>query len=77
MAKPEKKLPNPEAFERINYLLFIAHSTILLEYNKLPKPEKGFHTEAFLKGRLKEAASLSQGFVKTLREVAKKSVIRL
>jgi hypothetical protein len=77
MAKQEKRLPNPEAHERINYLLSIAHSTLLVAYNQLEKPQSGFHTEAFLKRNLKDSMVTAQDYVKTLREVAKKSVIRL
>lgn len=77
MAK-DRKLPNPEAHERINYLLSIAHATLLIAHSQLEKPMKnGHHTEAFLKRKLKDAMALSQDYVRTLREVAKKSVIRL
>ncbi len=77
MAKQEKKLPSPDAHERINYLLAIAHSTLLISYSNLEKPKNGYHTEAYLKRHLKDSIALTQNYVKTLREVAKKSVIRL
>ena len=77
-AKKEKKLPNPEAYERINYLLGISYSTILLAFQALPAPKNvSFHTDGFLKRKLKDSIELSRSYIKTLREVAKKSVIRL
>lgn len=83
----ERKLHNPEAHERINYLLHIATSMVLIVYNSLiekTKTEndmdantKKYFTPAYLKTELKDAIKLSQTYVKILREVAKKSVIRL
>ena len=79
----ERKLHNPEAHERINYLLHIATSTILISYNKsMAKSNDGdikkrYLTPSTVKMELKEAIELAQVYVKTLREVAKKSVIRL
>lgn len=76
----ERKLHNPEAHERINYLLHIATSSILMAYNSLIAKSEGklnYFTPSTVKNELKEAIELAQVYVKTLREVAKKSVIRL
>ena len=76
----ERKLSNPDAYERINYLLHLANSTILINYEKLRRNrgnEKEFFTPSVVKKELKESILLAQVYVKTIREVAKKSVIRL
>ena len=77
----ERKLHNPEAHERINYLLHLATTTILIAFNKLKTRDNTkqmkYFTPATIKGELKEAIELAQVYIKTLREVAKKSVIRL
>ena len=91
----ERKLHNPEAHERINYLLHLATSTILTSFNNLKNIRKTreieagngtvtgsgkevkYFTPAVIKKELKEAIELAQVYVKTLREVAKKSVVRL
>ena len=90
----ERKLHNPEAHERINYLLHLATSTILTSFNNLKNIRKAKEIEAgtngtgtekevkyfnpaVIKKELKEAIELAQVYIKTLREVAKKSVIRL
>ena len=76
----ERKLNNPEAYERINYLLYLCTSSILITYNNLMAnkyKENKYLTPVVVKKEMKEVIELTQGYVKTLREVAKKSVIRL
>ena len=79
----ERKLNNPEAHERINYLLHIATSTILTSFNILMTKnsegdkKKNYFTPSTVKQELKDSIELAQFYVKTLREVAKKSVVRL
>jgi len=76
----ERKLNNPEAYERINYLLYLCTSSILITYNNLMTnkyKENKYLTPGVVKKEMKEVIELTQGYVKTLREVAKKSVIRL
>lgn len=85
-----RKLSNPEAYERINYLLHIATSSLLTAYKNLVllheaknkdtdknKTTRKYFTPAIIKRELAEVVGIVQGYVKTLREVAKKSVIRL
>ena len=76
----ERKLNNPEAYERINYLLYVCTSSLLITYNNLmtgPYKERKYLTPSMIKKEMKDVIELTQGFVKTMREVAKKSVIRL
>lgn len=75
----ERKLSNPEAHERINYLLHLATSSILTVYTKLLSQNEGkkFLTPSVVKKEMKGIIGLVQVYVKTIREVAKKSVIRL
>ncbi len=76
----ERKLTNPEAYERINYLLYLCTSSILIAYNNLIAVrgnEYDYLTPATVKKELKDVIELTRGYVKTLREVSKKSVIRL
>ena len=74
----ERKLNNPEAYERINYLLYLCTSSLMITYNNLMTTRmKKYLTPATVKKEMKEVIELTQGYVKTLREVAKKSVIRL
>jgi hypothetical protein len=75
----ERKLNNPEAYERINFLLFLCTSSILIAYKNLfiESSQNQYLTTVVIKKEMKEVIELTQGYVKTLREVAKKSVIRL
>ena len=88
----ERKLSNPEAYERINYLLHISTSALLTAHKdlillqeskfKANDPEtartiRNYLTPAIIKRELAGVIMIVQGYVKTLREVAKKSVIRL
>ena len=90
MAKKQfvRKLSNPEAYERINYLLHSATSVLLTAYKNLlvlheakskdkDQTSRKYLTPAVVKRELAEVVGIVQGYVKTLREVAKKSVIRL
>lgn len=75
-----QKLHNPEAHERINYLFSI--STILIHQSyqdNLVKrfPELKYFSKALVKKELADSIALSQFYVKTLREITRKSVIRL
>ena len=76
----ERKLTNPEAYGRINYLLYLCTSSILIAYNNLMitrDKEFDYLSPASVKKELKDVIELTRGYVKTLREVSKKSVIRL
>lgn len=85
-----RKLSNPEAYERINYLLHIATSALLTAHKNLillqeakakdsetTRTARNYLTPAIIKRELAGVIMIVQGYVKTLREVAKKSVIRL
>jgi RNase P subunit RPR2 len=79
-APNERKLTNPEAYERINYLLHIATMSILMEYNNMrieKYPQLKYFTPVLIKKELAGIITLIQSYVKTIREVSKKSVIRL
>lgn len=77
--KTQRKLSNPDAHERVNYLLHIAHSVLLVGFAGLQarRPADSYVTPASVKRLLAEPIQLAQFYVKTLREVAKKAVIRL
>ena len=83
MAKKQgggRKLTNPEAYERINFLLYLCTSSILIAHNNLMTTrgkKLEYLTPSIVKKELKDVIELTRGYVKTLREVSKKSVIRL
>jgi RNase P subunit RPR2 len=78
-AKGPRPLPNPDAFQRINYLLHLSQQIILIAHSQIVKaqPEGTRLTPAFLKANLAQELALAQSYIKTLREVARKAVIRL
>ena len=72
-------MPNPEGHARINHLFHLAHIVLLECHRDLRQknPNLAYFTPAFLKKHLEEPTKLAQNYVKTLKEIAKKLVIRL
>ena len=74
-----KKLPNPDVFNRLNYLFHLANLVLINSFVVLKTGHPGmeFFTPSFVKANMAESIQLAQFYIRTLREAAKKAVIRL